>query len=166
MNATGQGNNLSSGASSPMVNKSSYSMSTTATPNTGKTNNVVSFSRLSLATDVGVSTPTSTSPDDESMNSSDLSGIGKGGMGKVNGFVLGGGLPAYASQLERKNDKALRLANDRPCSKDELHSQLRAIDEQYRCDLADLQAVFKAERRRIMGDLRLVQEGRMNTPST
>jgi hypothetical protein len=39
-----------------------------------------------------------------------------------------------------------------------VHTQLRAIDEQYSCDLAALEAAYAAERRRIMTALRIVQE--------
>eukprot|EP00750_Incisomonas_marina_P018313 INCI2821.1.p1 GENE.INCI2821.1~~INCI2821.1.p1 ORF type:complete len:598 (+),score=103.43 INCI2821.1:2105-3898(+) len=87
-------------------------------------------------------------------------GHGAGARGDANEFVLSGGL-VHRSKHARDAAAAhhhLRRASRKPRSKDEVHSQLRAIDEQYRCDLAALEAVFAQERKRIMGALRVAQE--------
>lgn len=85
-------------------------------------------------------------------------GVGNSRMDKVNGFVLSGGLAALGhhrsrSKVRKKLRRAVRCAR----SKDEVHTQLRAIDEQYRCDVETLEATYQAERRRIMTALKLTQ---------
>jgi len=177
VSGTDQSNlSVSRDTNSPMMNSSSYHISTG--PANG--NRPEKFSQLSLATDRNsTSTPDSHrssfsnsgsqgnnsgsnangSGTHKDVNSSKLSQFGNSAkMEKVNGFVLGGGLAALGAVRSTANRKKLRRAPRKPRSKDEVHSQLRAIDEQYRCDLSALEAVYAKERKRIMNALRIVQE--------
>lgn len=147
---------------SPMRQKNTGYQLSGATNATASKQPTTGFSGLGVATDVRVAASPGGRSDSSDYStkgtgSSKLEGIGAGGMGKVNGFVLGGGMAAFGSQRKANAPAALRTASRRPRSKDEVHSQLRAIDEQYRCDLAALQGTYKAERRRIMKALRKAQ---------